>query len=97
MLGWSWGVLGPVLGCPWPLLGELGAAGGDFESIWGRLGVFLGWIWDRFGWIWGSIWVDLLDFYDFFAGLALMRSNVPQVSQTFFYVTNSLKGDPQKN
>ena len=48
-----------------------------YSSIWRRLGVDLGWIWDRFGLI---SW----NFIIFFGGLALMRSNVPQVSQTFF-------------
>ena len=53
--------LGVVLGClgaPWPLLSDLGAAGGDFESIWDRFGIDFGSIWIDLG----SIWVDLLDF-----------------------------------
>ena len=87
-LGRSWGglgvVLGLLLGCPWPLLGDLGTAGGDFEWIWDRLGIDLGWILSGFGVDLGSIWVDLLFFVIFFRSLALMRSNVPQVSQTFF-------------
>ena len=49
ILGRSWGALGLLSGCPWLLFGDLGAAGSDFESIWGRLGIDLGWIWDRFG------------------------------------------------
>ena len=32
-LGAVLGDLGAVLGCPWSLLGDLGAAGVDFESI----------------------------------------------------------------
>ena len=62
----TWAVLGAVLGClgaPWLLLSDLGAAGGDFESIWDRFGL------DLVGSIWidlGSIWVDLLDFPDLF-------------------------------
>ena len=46
--------------------GDLGAAGVDFEWIWGRLGIDLGWILDRFGVDLGSIWVDLLDFDNLF-------------------------------
>ena len=58
--------MGLLLGCPWPLFGDLGAAGVDFESIWGRLGIDLGWILSGFGVDLGSIWVDLLDFYYLF-------------------------------
>ena len=76
ILGRSWDVLGPLLGCPWPLFGDLGAAGGDFESIWDRLGVDLEWMLDGFGLI-------CYLFLIFFGGLALMRSNVPQVSQAY--------------
>ena len=54
------------------------------EAILNRFGVVWGWIWGGFGWIWGRFglicWICLI----FFGGLALMRSNVPQVSQTFF-------------
>jgi len=101
VLGAVLGDLGAVLGClgaPWLLLSDLGAAGGDFESIWDRFGLDLGSIWIDLGSfggrcgvdfesIWmdsGSIWVDCLIFLIFFGGLALMRSNVPQVSQLFF-------------
>ena len=83
-LGVVLGCLEAALGCPWPLSGDLGAAGCDFESILDRLGVVWGWILNRFGWIRGRFelicWIYLI----FFRGLALMRSNVPQVSQTFF-------------
>ena len=88
-LGAVLGDLGVVLGCPWPLFGDLGAAGGDFELIWGRFGVDLGSIWSRFGLI---CWICII----FFGCLAFTQSNVPQVSQTLFQDTNSLKGDPQK-
>ena len=54
----------------------LAPLGVHFESIWGRLGVDLDWMLDRFGLI---CWIFLI----FVGGLALMRSNVPQVSQTF--------------
>ena len=76
LLGRSSGVFGPLLECSWPLLSDLGASGGDFESFGGGFLVDLGSIW----WI----WVDSLYFCSFFAGSALMRRNVPQVSQTLF-------------
>ena len=38
----------------------------DFEWIWDRLGIDLGSILSGFGVDLGSIWVDLLDFYNLF-------------------------------
>ena len=50
------------MGCPWPLFGDLGAAGGDLN----RFGVVWGSIWGGFRIDLGSIWVDLLDFSNLF-------------------------------
>ena len=65
VLGAVLGDLGAVLGClgaPWPLFSDLGAAGGDFESICDRFGLDFGSICIDLG----SIWVDLLDFSNLF-------------------------------
>ena len=78
---------------------EFGMVSGGSGTDLGVFGVDLHgicWVWDRFGWIWGRFGLIRLIFYFLLGGLALTRSNVPQVSQTFFYETNSLKGDPQK-
>ena len=90
-LGRSWAGLGPSLGRSWVALGRSWAILGPPEAILDRLGggflVDLGSIWGGFGSICCILPV-------FFAGSALMRRNVPQVSQTFFPRRKCLERKP---